>query len=643
MNAQEPFCAAPELKSAIDRAENLLSSLEGCGRIQQTEMLREVIESARKMRFSIGVVGQAKRGKSTLINGLLGRQDDVLAPVNRFPATNVVSCFAHGAKEEAKVLFGSDGKDSKIIPTSDIKHFACEEFNPGNQKGVKAIEVVGSFPRLGRDVVLVDTPGADNALSNLHDIVLLDFLPRLDAVIFLVTADEPLTASELELLKQVKKADVKKLLFAINKSDKCEPEDLSQGVEHNRRVLADAGYGDAPMFAMSAKSYQKLGTDDGTEKLLSAVGEILSEGRVRTIVERLTDIVNRAIVETKHDLASELQMCEMTTEQAGTEIAELDSLQKRLAETRPKLERKFRTTWINALSEFEDALPSIEKQLISEFGDLIECTSPLKLQALSQTIHTSILKRMDELLAPPTQKLRVELEQAGKTLEVEYRNIPGIAPRQMAPARTSKDLIASSVQIGAAGVPAAVGAIVLSSLPGLVGSAIALAAPTVATVTLNPLTWIAAAGTGTAAAATGAASGAATALLSPLAAIGAPLLIGYAGFRVFTAWKSKLAQSKTALSLAVKDLIIAAIAETRENFKQLRKKDEAILMEFNNMFASKLEELKGRLDEILKNRPAPERIAKLKDSLRLLSRVEPVKSLPSSDADGSSPRSLFPT
>lgn len=642
MTQQHSFPTNLALKSAIERAETLLEALVDCGRTQQAKTLKEVIDSARQMRFAIGVVGQAKRGKSTLINGLLGRSDDTLAPVNRFPATNVVSCFADGPKEVVTVLFAPDGKVAKTIPVTEIKHYACEEFNPGNQKGVIRIEVVGPFTRLGRNVVLVDTPGADNALSNLHDVVLLDFLPRLDAVIFLVTADEPLTASELELLKQVKRNDVKKVLFAINKADKCDPAELSQGIAHNRRALTEAGYRDAPIFTMSARNYQKTGTDDGTEQLLFAVGEMIGEGRAKAIAERLTDIVDHNAAEAREDMASELQLCEMTADQAAAEKAELVALRKRLTDARPKLERNFRTAWMSAFSKFEDALPEVEKGMVSEYGELIERKSALTLQALGQTIHTDVLKRLDELLESATRKLRAELEEAGKALQVEYRSIPGLAPRQADAVRTNKDFVKSTVSIIAAGVPSAVGAFVLSSLPGLVGSAIAAAAPAVATATWNPLTWLAAAGTGTAAAATGVAAGAATAILSPLAAIGSPLLIGYAGYRVFTTWKSKMAQSKNALSLAVKDLIHAAIAETRANFNVLRKKDEAILAEFNSAIDTKLDETERQLDEMLKKPPAPERRAKLKNSLQLIDRVEPTKALPSPDSDNGSPQGLFP-
>jgi hypothetical protein len=630
------------LKSALERAEALLEILDECGRAQEAKTLKAVIDSVREMRLAVGVVGQAKRGKSTLVNGLLGCSDDKFAPVDRFPATNVVSCFADGPKEKVTVLFGPDGGDAKTIPGAEIKHYACEDFNPGNQKGVKVIEVIAPFPRLGNDVVLVDTPGADNALSNLHDIVLLDYLPRLDAVIFLVTVDEPLTASELELLKQVKRSDVKKVLFAMNKADRCDSTEISQGLAHNRRVLADAGIGDAPIFTTSARNYQKTGTDVGTERLLFEVSEMIGAGRVKLILDRLNDIVGRHTAEARQELMAELQLCEMTAEQTNIKKADLVALRNRLAETRPRLERNFHTAWNSALSEFEDALPPIQKRMVSEYETLIDRTSALKMDALGQTVHTDVLKRLDELLEPPTLRLRAELEQAGRTLEVEYSSIPGLAPRQIGAVLTNKDMVNAAVTVVAAGVPSAIGAFVLSSLPGIVGSAIAAAAPAVAVATWNPLTWIAATGTGTAVAVTSAASGAATFILSPLAVVGAPLLIGYAGYRVFSSWKSKLVQSKNTLSLAVKDLIIAAVDETRENFKRLRKKEEVILAEFNNAMDAKLDESGIRLDEILKKGPTPERVINLKKALQMIERFEPAATSPSLGTDIGPPQRLFP-
>ena len=630
-----------QLNAAIERAEKLKTALEVCGRAEQAKALSDIINAARQLKFAIGVVGEAKRGKSTLINGLLGQRDDRFAPINKKPATNVVSCFAGGLKEEVKVIFQSDkaGKPDRLISTSEIKHYACEQFNPGNEKAVEVIEVVGPFPNLGLDVVLVDTPGAYNALSNMHDAVLLKFLPKLDAVIFLVTADAPLTRPEVDLLKHVRKSDVNKLLLTINKADKCDPEELSEGREANREALADAGFKDVPIFEISAKNFLETGSDDGTERLLFAVGEMIGEGRAKVIAERLTDSVNRNAAEAKQELATALQMCEMTAEQAKAEKAELAALQMSLGKERPGLERKFRAAWKGAISAFEDALPSIEKRMVSEYGGLIERTSPLKLQAFSQTVHTDVLKRLDELLETPIRQMREKLEAAGKALEVDYRGIPGLAPRQTEPVRTNKDMGKAAVEVAAAGIPAGVCAFVCASLPGLVGTTIAAAAPAVVSATWNPLTWLAAFGTGTAAAATGVASGAAAVILSPLAAVGAPLLIAYTGYRVISTWKSKLDQSKNALSLAVKDLIIAAVAETRTNFQRLKEQDEDILAEFNHAMDAKLDESESRLDTIMKKRPTLDFVDGLKRALQNVEALELAKGLPGHEANaGATPR-----
>jgi ribosome biogenesis GTPase A len=284
--------SASELRRAIQSAEVAADAFRQAGLNERADALEEYIERARKQRFSVGVVAQAKRGKSTLINGLLGRNDDMLAPIDLFPATNVVSCFANGTPEKARILFiGDDEKSSgKIISFEDIKQYACEEHNPDNRKEVKVIEVVGPFPRLGEDVLLVDTPGADNALNRVHDIVLLEFLPKLDVVIFLVTADAPLVASEVELLKQIRKNDVRKLLFAMNKVDKVDADELRQGLQHNRKILAEAGFEGASIFEISAKNFHATGEDPGTERLIKTLGNVIEEGRAGVIAERLAGI-----------------------------------------------------------------------------------------------------------------------------------------------------------------------------------------------------------------------------------------------------------------------------------------------------------------------------------------------------------------
>jgi len=641
MKTQNQFGNHLPLKQAIERAELVRDTLLQSGDQAAAAKLSDNIASARQMKFAIGVVGQAKRGKSTFINGVLGRRDDVMAPVGRFPATNVVSCFASGAQENIKVIFLSDVV--KTISAAEIKHYACEEFNSCNQKAVKVIEIIAPFPNLSTNVVLVDTPGAENALSDLHDIVLIDYLPRLDAVVFLVTADAPLTESEMTLLKHVRSCDVKKLFFAVNKVDKVEPDELAEGIAHNRSRLAEAGFGDAEIFPISAKNFQTSGADDGSERLIYAIQELIGGGRAAAIAERLSDLAERYSSEAQQKVSSDLALCEKSEEQVRTEKTELLALRENLSKTRPGLERRFRTSWQSAFGAFEDALPIIERQMIAEYNELIERTGDTQITDLGKTIHADVLKRLDELMEPQAGKLRTDLGEAIHVLQVDFTGSLGLTPTQAEAIVSTKGALMPAVDVAAATAPSLIGAFAVGALPGLVASVISGVAPAVVAATWNPLTWLPALGTGAAAGAAGVTAGAVSLVLAPLAAIGVPLLIGLAGYRGFTTWKSKVAESKNTLSLAVKDLILASMSETRRNIGRLRRKDEEIVNDFIANAETRLESYQSKLEALLHKRPDPDHVAQLKQSLLLLESLQPAKRLtPSAGADDASQR-LFPT
>jgi predicted GTPase len=233
------FREHPELNTALREAMAAVEVLEQAASQESASSLKQAIQAAQAERFVIGVVGATKRGKSTLVNGLLGRRTDECAPIGRKPATSVISIFGQGPTVECRVCF--NGGDHKAISENEIRLYATEEHNPGNRKGVRSIEYVAPFEGLEPGVFLVDTPGAGNALEEMHNEILLGFLPNADAVVFLVTAEEPLTESELNLLRAVRAKDIKKIFFAINMVDRVDSGDLdadalAEGIDHNRKA-----------------------------------------------------------------------------------------------------------------------------------------------------------------------------------------------------------------------------------------------------------------------------------------------------------------------------------------------------------------------------------------------------------------------
>ena len=361
----------PPLQTAIDRAQALIQIAENSNRAKVVEPLCALLKAVGEEKFTIGVISQAKRGKSTLINGLLGRTDDKVAPVGRAPTTSIISVFAQAPTESAIVSF-MNGEKPISIGYDDVQRYTTEDQNPDNQKGVESLFIQGPFPNLENGVRLVDTPGSDNALSEMHDTVLLDFLPRADVLIFLVSADSPLTQSEMDLLKKVRQSDASKILFVINKIDRVEPDELEEGLTHNKGILAAVGFGNARIFCISAKGYFLKKTDPGTEALLAEIHRMLAEERLDILAQRLADRTTAIATELQQDLANEISLADKSEAEVRVDQDQLSQFQKELTRERPKVEQ--------ALPDLQEMIRNratpdqranlIRSELVKAFADL---------------------------------------------------------------------------------------------------------------------------------------------------------------------------------------------------------------------------------------------------------------------------------
>lgn len=88
---------------------NALAELAALGTDRDREQLAALLDRLDAARLRVLVAGEAKRGKSTLINALLGR--DVL-PSGVTPLTAVTTTVRYGGDERAEVRF-LDGHDEK--------------------------------------------------------------------------------------------------------------------------------------------------------------------------------------------------------------------------------------------------------------------------------------------------------------------------------------------------------------------------------------------------------------------------------------------------------------------------------------------------------------------------------------------------
>lgn len=250
------FRRGADLGSLFERLSLCLGEL-GPEFARDEHRLAELTKRLDEGRFHLAVLGQFKRGKSTLLNALLG---EPLLPTSVVPLTAIPTFLHAGRKWQANVAY-KDGHPGEQL-TSDhprditalLEKCVTEAANPGNRLGVNHVEVRSPSEILDRGVVLIDTPGIGSTFRHNTEAT-LNFLPQCDAALFLVSADPPITEVEVDFLKEVR-SKVVRLFFLLNKADYLSDEERDAAVQFLRHVLRDqVGMSDDVLiFCVSART-----------------------------------------------------------------------------------------------------------------------------------------------------------------------------------------------------------------------------------------------------------------------------------------------------------------------------------------------------------------------------------------------------
>jgi GTP-binding protein EngB required for normal cell division len=207
---------------------------------REVDRLHSIKARLNEGRLQIAVLGQFKRGKSSLINALLGAP---VLPIAVVPLTAVPIFISWGQKSFARVTF-STGRSRERCESSEPKEvqeflgqFVAEERNPHNRLCVERVDLAYPSAFLSNGIVLIDTPGVGS--SHLHNTeTALRILPECDAAIFVVSADPPITATEIDYLKQIK-SKAARIVFIVNKMDYLDTAEQKLAIEFLRKVLSD--------------------------------------------------------------------------------------------------------------------------------------------------------------------------------------------------------------------------------------------------------------------------------------------------------------------------------------------------------------------------------------------------------------------
>jgi len=360
----------------MDGASRLLR----LGRLAQELGTEPVAEEARELaarvsegRFYVACVGQFKRGKSTLLNALVGHE---VVPTGFIPVTAVPTVIRFGDEVHARVRM-RDGawRDIAMI---DLKEYVTEELNPENTKAVEGAEVFVPSPLLSSGMCFVDTPGLGSVFTG-NTATTQAFIPRIDAALVVVGADPPIAGEELTLVEAVGK-EVQDLILVINKADRTTDPERAAAAKFTREILEKKLHRQmGEVFEVSAaERMEDRGPLRDWDKLLASL-HCLVEDSGRNLVhaacdrglQRLSEQLLAIISEDRDALQRPIEESERrielmreTINEAERSMRELDYLF--MAELHrisdlfgERHKRFFASAWTESETEFGEELPSV--------------------------------------------------------------------------------------------------------------------------------------------------------------------------------------------------------------------------------------------------------------------------------------------
>lgn len=291
---------------------------DDAGSMTLAERLRgDRIPRLEAERFHLVVLGEFNHGKTTFVNALLGAP---VLPTGVTPTTAVIHHVVHGERPSAQAV-ALDGAVS-TVPVEQVADFVVG--GKAAAADTKYLEIEYPSPIVEDGVVLVDTPGV-NDLNLSRAEITYSYLPRADAILFLLDAGQILKESERSFIaNKLLTRSRDKVLFVINKIDLLDDDEREEALLYARNHLSRLV--DAPrVFAVSAET--ALGGDPETSGLRALHDELrsfLNDERGRVLLDNALDAGLRATDTLRQSVQIQKRALVMDREELSRRLAALE-------------------------------------------------------------------------------------------------------------------------------------------------------------------------------------------------------------------------------------------------------------------------------------------------------------------------------
>lgn len=348
------------------------------------ETIQEHLNAFKERQLTIVVAGEARRGKSSLLNALLNEKDYIF-PVDVNVCTNVVTIVQYGETEEITLYIedgSAEGYKTERIPRQRIADYVSEKGNPNNYKKVKMLKASIPNELLKEGIVFVDTPGV-GSLNIEHAETTYSFLPNADLLLFVTDADSGMTESEVEFLKRGY-GYCRNIIFPLTKMDLNA--NYTTIADDNRKKIAAALQLDeetvdiVPVSSMAKLRYLERGNESlyinsNYKTLEKTIWSAISAHKNDVLLTPFIAAVQQELVGLTESIAAQYQTLGQEVsgelvERLNQQICELELLQDTGVDWRNELNLFFSALQNKVASLQQDAVQGAKELLEERVGML---------------------------------------------------------------------------------------------------------------------------------------------------------------------------------------------------------------------------------------------------------------------------------
>lgn len=258
-------------------------------------MLKELETDIQKNFYTVVVLGEFKRGKSTFVNALLGNS---ILPMDILPETATINAIMFSEKPRVSVVT-KNGEEKGKLSSDFLKKFSAQLADPKVLNQVRYIKVGYPIELLKNRIVLVDTPGVYDLSAQRAEIT-YNFIPKANAVIFLLDANSPLKKTEKDFIEErLIPLGITDILFLLNKYDEVDEEEDADLVGEVKRKLANAFNIGKSNSAISKIECLPISSRDALQGIETSNKNLVKFSGLNAVIKKLEEMLDASRLEVK--------------------------------------------------------------------------------------------------------------------------------------------------------------------------------------------------------------------------------------------------------------------------------------------------------------------------------------------------------